>query len=317
MPVCYKPSRVLARAAKNRLELLENSPNDKPIVPEKWEDFAALCNIRSGKKIIKFVPFEYQCQLNEAHDKYFGQVITKSRQLGITEYFGSKYLHKAALNEGYAAAILSKNQTDTSNVAKRIRRMLDGLSGIIEPENDSLTDLKLKNGGRILFRNASPNGCRGLESISDLLFDECGFVDDIQRIYDSALPSTEMVGDDARVTLLCTPTPKVGFYWEKLSQGNGEKDITDVCEKMRRGEIDPVQSWVDIDGWCKFIIHWRANPIYSKVDNYLEKIRTQKKLSWETIYREYDLWFGDSDESVFGSDLVNNAVRNYDGFRLY
>jgi hypothetical protein len=280
----------------------------KKSIPTEWENFAPLCKIRSGKKIIPFNPYNYQKRLSNLIDKTFGTVVTKTRQLGITETIANKFLHKACLNEGYTAVVLSKSQADTSNIARRVRLMISSLEDYIEPLDDSLTNISIKGGGRLLFRNSTINGCRGLESVSDILYDESSFVDGIEQIYDASIPSTEMVGDDARIIILSTPNGKAGFYWDKLSQDNGDKDIEQIIDLIKTGEIEPCQDWIDETGWAKMIIHWKAHPIYSQDTNYLENIQKKKKLSWATIQREYNLAFDEAEVNIFAAILVKIAT---------
>ena len=78
----------------------------------------------------------------------------------------------------------------TSNIAKRLRRTIDGLSDYIELKTNSVLDIELKSGRRILFRNSSPNGVRGLESVSAILYDEASFVEGIDEIYTASVPAT-------------------------------------------------------------------------------------------------------------------------------
>src|SRR5919199_97994 len=282
---------------------------DLSFIPDRWEDFARLTTIRSGNKLIPFEPFPYQVDLSDLIDER-SAVIVKSRQLGITEAIASKFLHKACLNPGYAAVVLSKSQVDTSNIARRVRRMVDSLE--VTLETDRLTDIQIQGGGRLIFRNSTPNGCRGLESISDILYDEAGFVEGIDRIFDAASPSQEMVGDDARAIVLSTPAGKSGWYWEMLAGGNDGRDIEAICNQVKSGAILPCQQWIDKSGWGKFIVHWLAHPIYSQIPDYLEQIQRKKKLSRTTIEQEYNLSFQESERNVFSSDLVRNcAVGSY------
>lgn len=282
---------------------------DLSFIPDKWEEFARFTTIRSGNKLIPFEPFQYQVELSTLIDER-SVVIVKSRQLGITEAIASKFLHKACLNPGYAAVVLSKSQVDTSNVARRVRRMVDSLG--LPLATDSLTDIQIEKGGRLIFRNSTPNGCRGLESISDILYDESGFVDAIDRIFDAASPSQEMCGDEARTIVLSTPAGKSGWYWEMLSGGNEGRDIEGICNQVKSGAIDPCQQWIDESGWGKYIVHWKAHPIYSAIPDYLESIQRKKKLSWSTIEQEYNLSFQESERNVFPSDLVRNcAIGSY------
>ena len=292
---------------KNKLKLAKLSQKTskklKPI-PEKWSDFARLCKIRSGNKIINFEPYDYQILLSDLIDKHQTSVITKARQLGLTELIANKFLHKAAKNPAYLAVIFSKTQSDTSNIAKRLRRTIDSLEGYLELNTNSTIDIALNNGGRILFRNSTPNGARGLESVSDVLLDESAFVEGINEIYAATSFCTSMVGDEARTVILSTPNGQSGWYWEKLSSNNADKDVLNICEEMKTGKIEPIQYWIDDNNWLKFCLHWLAHPVYSTIPDYLKVIKQRFQLPDNIIEQEFNLSFLHSEETVFSAELV-------------
>jgi phage terminase large subunit-like protein len=303
-----------------RLERLETKhgakkrATDKRQLPDNWLDFARLCKIRSGAKIVNFEPYGYQKTLVELIGKHHTTVIAKTRQLGITETIANYFLFKACTNDGYLAVIFSKTQSDTSNIAKRIRRQLDSLYEYIEPITDSLTDIELSNGGRILFRNSTPNGARGLESVSDILYDESAFADEIEEIYKSSIPCTTVVGKDARIVILSTPNGQSGWFWDKLSGNNGDNDLLTICENIKSEIIPPLQYWIDNNGWCKFLLHWLEHPEFSKEkETYLTDIKRQFELAEDVIQQEYNLSFTHSETVIFkAEDIRNNAIGQWD-----
>ena len=311
---------MVALLPRNKSKVKSSTAQDSlviPSLPDNWEDFARLCKIRSGNKVINFEPYEYQTILSNLIDSHYGTVVAKTRQLGVTETVASKFLFKACRNVGYVAVVLSKSQVDSSNIARRIRGMGDSLKAHgVQFATDSLLQLEIKNGGRILFRPSTANGVRGLESVSDILFDECAFVDVIDRIYTSALPSTELLGDEARIILLSTPGGKSGFFWDKLASNNGNVDVESICSKIKLGESPSTVWWTDTAKWCKFITHWKAHPVYSQIPDYLEKLKVQKQLTDSAIAQEYDLSFEESEVNVFNGDLVRVcAVGQYEGYQ--
>lgn len=283
-------------------------------LPDNWFDFASLCDIRSGASVVKFVPYEYQQTLIEQIEIHPTTVVTKSRQLGLTETIANYFLFKASRNEGYLGVVFSKTQSDTSNIAKRIRRQIDSLYEYMETETDSLTDIQISGGGRILFRNSTPNGARGLESVSDILYDEASFVQEIEEIFKSSIPCTTAVGEDARIIILSTPNGQSGWYWDKLTLNNGDRDVLNICQQVREGFIDPIQHWTDNNGWCKFIVHWLNHPIFSlQKDTYLQSIKSRFELPEDVIQQEYNLSFTDSDTLVFSSEVIRkNAISSWE-----
>jgi|CryBogDrversion2_11_1035321.scaffolds.fasta_scaffold00054_25 hypothetical protein len=286
-----------------------NNNNGKLLsVPDNWADFARICTIRSGDGLIKFDPYAYQEKLIEQIQTHTTTIITKTRQLGLTETVTNYFLYKAIKNPGYLAVIFSKSQSDTSNIAKRLRRTIEYLYKYCSVMTDSLTDLEFVNGGRILFRNSTPNGARGLESVSDLLFDESSFVTDIEEIYKSAIPCTTVMGDKARIIILSTPNGQSGWYWDRISSNNGNKNILDICEQIKNEKISPTQYWTNEKGWSVFITHWLDHPKFKlQKETYLENLQDQFGLTKEIVDQEYNLSFVNAATTVFDDELIKRA----------
>lgn len=279
-------------------------------LPDNWRDFARLCEIKSGAKILKFDPYDYQLKLIEHIEKHISTLILKTRQLGITETIANWFLFHACKNPAYLAAVFSKNGDDTASIAKRVRFQAESLHEYITLTTDSLKELEIKNGGRLSFRNSTPNGARGLPSVSHLLFDEAAYVDCIKMIYESSIPCTSMAGDDARIIVNCTPDTMAGWYWDKLIEGNGDKDILKICEDIIAERLPPTYFFTSDNGWCKAVLHWYAHPIYSKKkDTYLEDIQKLTGMTHEAVQREYNLSFTSSEVSVFNPLIVKNNAK--------
>jgi hypothetical protein len=296
---------------KNKIKLISSDKNNTTFkhIPVVWCDFASICKIRSGNKLVNFIPYDYQIKLIEEIEKHQTTIICKTRQLGITETIVNYFLHKAITNEGYLAVIFSKTQSDTSNIAKRIRKQIDYLTDYCKLITNSLTDLEFQNKGRILFRNSTPNGARGLESVSDILFDESSFIDDIDEIYKSAIPCTTIVGKNAKIIILSTPNGQSGFYYDKLSSNNNNIDILEICEQIKQEKLPPYYYFTDNNNNLKFFIHWLGHPLFNKQrDTYLSDIKKQFDLTEETINQEYNLSFISSEKFVFNSLLIKKCA---------
>ncbi|WP_310412973.1 terminase large subunit domain-containing protein [Chamaesiphon sp. OTE_8_metabat_110] len=292
----------------NRLKIAGRSITRTKPLPNNWVDFARLCDIRSGDGVIKFDPYDFQLQVIRSIEQSKTTICAKGRQLGLTESVSNYFLWKACTKRGYLAVIFSRTQSDTSNIAKRLRRMVESLAEYVTPVTDSLTDLELSSGGRILFRNSTAFGSRGLESVSDILFDEASFIEDIEEIFKSAIPTTSMLGEKARIVVLSTPNGQAGWYFDKLNSNNGAIDLLQLCEDVRTSIANPVQIWHDSKGWNKILIHWKAHPIYGAQDDYLERVVESTGLPEADVRQEYDLSFTDSEEGVFSPILVRAAT---------
>ncbi|WP_414588982.1 terminase large subunit domain-containing protein [Scytonema sp. PCC 10023] len=274
-------------------------------IPECWTDFARMVKIRSGGDVKPFNPYPYQEELVQLMLQR-SVCVVKSRQLGISETVTCFMLWRACLNPGYLGLVFSKTQTDSSLLARRMKRMIASLG--LKTTTENLSDIEIQGYGRILFRNSKPDSARGIESVVDCFLDELAFLETAKEVFDSVTPAMQMVGDKARVFAVSTPNGRAGFYWDLLNNGNGGRDIELICNQASKGESKPFQYWVDDGGWGKVLIHWRSHPIYGSNPNFLEEIHQKQKLSWATIQQEYNLSFTEAETAVFSAEIVRECA---------
>lgn len=280
------------------------------VVPNNWVKFAQMTSIRSAGDIKPFNPYPYQQALVDLMLER-SVIVCKSRQLGVSEVITCFMLWRACLNPGYLGLVFSKTQTDSSLLARRMRRMISSLG--LKTTTENLSDIEIEGRGRILFRNSRPESARGIESVVDAFFDEFGFLESGKEIFDAVSPAQQMVADKARVFMVSTPNGKSGFYWDLLNSGNGNIDIELMCNQASKGETKPFQYWVDSGGWGKVLIHWRCHPIYGSNPNFLQDIHEKQKLSWATINQEYNLSFQESEANFFSADIIRQcAIGKYE-----
>ena len=293
-----------------KIREIQSKKNDRALkIPERWEDFVKMSKIRSGNQFKHFIPYDYQLKLSEIMDRYSIVIVTKSRQLGITQAVFSKLLHKSCLNAAYTGMVFCRNQDDASAIARRAREMLNSLRDYVSNESDSLGYMKLSGGGQLYFKNGAKEGGRGYDSVSGFLFDEAAFAENIESIYPSASASSAMVGDETSKVIVSTPSAQSGWFWDRLTENNGDRDIVGICERIVAQELPPFYWFEDQQGAAKVFIHWRSHPMYSKHDDYLAYRAEKDGTSWETIKREYDLCFENTDVAVFSPQLVrDNAI---------
>ncbi len=245
----------------------------KPI-PDSWEEFVALTTIRSGGNMVKFDPYYYQKVISKLMDEHNNIVAVKSRQLGITQIVLSKFLHRASRNPAYSAMSFLRNGDDASAISRRARQMVSCLADYVIPDSDNVGYLKLKGKGEIYFKNSNREGARSYDSVLDQLYDEAAFCENIQQIYAASSPSGALAGDKITKMIISTPSAKSGWYWDKLNADNGSIDIEELCINVADGKVFrdiPGLYWfVDEIGTVKLIIHWKAHPVYSQIENYLE-----------------------------------------------
>jgi hypothetical protein len=310
-PDRYKAIPAIVKSDQFVLDVDSRAIITKP-VPNDWEDFVKLCTIRSGNSMLRFNPYSYQVLLSKLMDDFNNIVVVKSRQLGTTQGVASKFLHRACLNPAYSSMAFMRNADDAGALSRRARQMLEGIKEYVTPSNDNVGHLKLKGLGEIYFRNSSKEGSRSYDSVSDFLFDEAAFVEKIDQIYSASSPSGALSGDTITKMIVSTPSAKSGWYWSKLTENNGDKDVEELCKAVARGEIyrdiPGVFWWVDEIGTVKLILHWKCHPIYSQREDYLEYRARQDGTDMETVLREYNLEFIDSSVSIFLSDTIRAAA---------
>lgn len=273
-------------------------------LPDNWLDFVPLTEIRGGSGIQKFTPYDYQKELIKVIEKPETRsiVVAKSRQMGITEVISNYMLFRACSDPGFFGLILSMGQSSTSNIARRIRRMIESLAEFVEPATDNLQDITIKFGGRIKFANAGLNACRGL-SVSVLFIDEAAFIPEIQEIYKSVVPTMAAV-KNAKVILVSTPNTQSDFFFDTLSANNGDRDVLTICQQIRNDSLPPIHYFTDTKGMVKFFLHYRCHPVYGKDPQYLETIADRFQMTQSAVEQEFNLNFDVSDQTIFSASEI-------------
>lgn len=278
-------------------------------VPEDYPTFLKeCCRIRSGNKVIPFMPFDYQIELSNIIDNHRGIMVYKTRQIGCTEAIAGKFLHKAFLNPAYAAAVLSIGQTESSNVAVRIQNMPAKINSLTYLTK-SKTEVQPNHCGKIWFRPSTDNAARSFESISDLFFDEFAFVDNAEELYSSAVPTQEAVGDEAKTIIASTMSEmgKLSRFWQMFDADN-PCDAEEIILKMREGTGEPFVWWTDKNGWAKAIVHWRSQPFYAQIPDYLQRTKEKHKLTEDKLQREYNLGIPAAGGCLFVPEMVDKCA---------
>jgi Terminase RNaseH-like domain/Terminase large subunit, T4likevirus-type, N-terminal len=290
----------------NQLKSKTNVQSDKLKIPDQWENFARLLQIQSGDRIVYYEPYDYQIELNNTFDKYTATMGVKSRQMGWTTYAASKGLHKATLNAAYTAIYISQTQSDASLIAYTVRLMLLSIPEYARAVNDNLMIQRIEGGGTLHFRSPGPNATRGIPSVSDIFIDEAAFIDNVELLYGQVKNTQSMVGDRARTLIISTPNTVTDWFYQKLT--NNTPEITRTIDKVRKGEINPIQTIIDpVSGWAKLICHWRSHPIYSQDKDYLKTCAERDQIPLSQVYRERDLSFEDNVLNVFSSKLIEKV----------
>ena len=283
-----------------------------------FDFFAPMVRIESGGTVVKFTPYDYQSELVQAIEGNSKIVVTKSRQMGISETICCYLLMRAATEPGFTAIVFSKTLDDSGALGRRIRHMAQSL-GALCPDFASESDKKLsfKKLGSISFLPGTSRSARGIASVSVIFFDEAAFIDGIDGIYQAAGATTSMLGDKAKFIFNSTPNGRSGLFYRLLISGAEDKkrsiqackDIATPTNNIQSFDRlrTHTRSWVT-SGWCKVFLHWRVHPIYGKDPDWADKKRIAEQLTQAQWDQEFELAFSEGSTSVFPIDLIDVAA---------
>lgn len=282
-----------------------------------FELFGPMVKVESGGTVVSFAPYDYQSDLIRRIEENTKILITKSRQMGVSETVCCYLLMRAITEPGFKAIVFSKTLDDSVALGRRIRNMAESL-GALCPEPISKSDKKLsfKKLGSILFLPGTSKSARGIPSVSVIFFDEAAFINEIDGIYQAASATTSMV-KDAKIIFNSTPNGQAGLFYRLMVSGVDEKkrafaacksiaQAQNTIEAFRRKEHH-TQSWV-FSGWCKIFLHWRAHPVYGEDPDWAERKRESLQLTQAQWDQEFELSFKEGSSVVFPPELVEAAA---------
>lgn len=284
------------------------------VVTSLWALFAPMLNIQTSGTVKPFDPYDFQVDLVDTIEANQNSVVCKSRQMGISETICSYLLMRALTEPGFSAVVFSKTQDDSSELGLRIRSMALSLGSLCpDLTSESAKKLAFKGLGKIYFLPVTARAARGIPSVSVVLFDEAAFIDDIDSVYQAAMPTLSMLGDKGKVIFLSTPNGRSGLFYRLLVAGVGESQrVTTSLQEVRQAanDIKPFErkdkhtrSWVHRK-WAKVFLHWRVHPIYGHDPNWAQKTREERQLTQAQWDQEYELDFGVSGRFVFDLEKI-------------
>lgn len=301
----------LAIAAQRELDRRRSHAMATPhevVIPEDFAEFAEkCCIIRSRSKFVPFKLFPYQVELGKLLRQYRRVEIFKSRQVGVSETVIGATAQDAMLNPGFSSLIFSIGQNESTELAKRIKQM--PRAGLVKWKRDNTRELQPEGGGILYFRPSSSAAGRGFPSVTRLVFDEAGFIPNLQELLAAAVPAQEMGGDTTSTVLIST-MPEEGmmsYFWQSFLAGQTPSYLQERIDEARNGEQGFLW-WEDDNGTCKVLIHRRANPMLDCEEGYLERLMAERGVTRDQAIREYDLGMPRGDGALFEAALVDKAA---------
>jgi len=248
-------------------------------------------------------PFQHRI-VNCLEDNRFN-ILRKFRQAGCTTIAAAYSLWMIIFQKHKQVVILSKGDTEATEVLDRIKLMYDELPGFLKPgiTDDNKHTLKLKTGSVIKSRPSGKQSGRSLAG-SFLIIDEAAFIEAIDTIWAAVYP---IISTGGRAFVLSTVN----------GVGNWYHNVYDSA-------VNGKNSFNPID------IRWQEHPEYSYNENYSHLYEEMEKKgldihSWEDTTRanmpikqwlqEYECSFlGTGDTYVDGmvlKDISNQTSEEY------
>tara|TARA_R110001599_G_scaffold278933_2_gene480246 strand:- start:165 stop:1706 length:1542 start_codon:yes stop_codon:yes gene_type:complete len=263
-----------------------------------------MCNyVKVTHPVRGLVPFQlYPFQkkiVSEIEDNRFN-ILRKFRQAGCTTIASAYALWLAVFKRDQAIVILSKGDTEATEVLDRIKVMYEELPAFMQPgiSEDNKHTLKLSNRSIIKSRPSGKQSGRSLAG-SFLIIDEAAFIEAIDTIWAAVYP---IISTGGRAFILSTVNGLGNWFFETYTKA-----------------IENANSFNAID------IRWKEHPEYFKNPDFKHMYDEMEKRTppfhiedWEKVTKsnmprkqwlqEYECEFlGTGDTFVDGAVLSNLA----------
>jgi len=224
--------------------------------------------VRVTHPVRGLVPFDlypFQHRIVQSLEDNRFNILRKFRQAGCTTIASAYSLWMIIFQKHKQVVILSKGDTEATEVLDRIKLMYDELPGFLKPgiTDDNKHTLKLKTGSVIKSRPSGKQSGRSLAG-SFLIIDEAAFIEAIDTIWAAVYP---IISTGGRAFVLSTVN----------GVGNWYHDVYDAA-------VNGKNSFNPID------IRWQEHPEYSYNENYSHLYEEMEKVgldihSWEDTTR--------------------------------
>jgi Terminase RNaseH-like domain len=282
-------------------------------VPSAAIDFIRSCRIRTGVGFQRFDLYDYQIELLKLVEEHSMVIVLKDRQLGATEVLAAYAYYKSLTDPAYSAAFVSINQKKSSEVSKRIDGMAPNDWNIRWAENNAST-LHPEKCGIMRFLTSTKNAARGFPSVNMLVYDEAGFLEYFNELYGNGTSAQESVPVDRRKVILNTTVPEEGVahpFWGMFASDNDFQCLDHIRSAREGGtncDIPGMFHWIDRSGCCKVIIGHKVHPVYGKDPDYIESVKSRRKIPDSIAQREHNLGIESVGNSLFNSIAIDTQA---------
>jgi hypothetical protein len=209
-------------------------------------------------------------------------LLLASRQVGKSVACAILALHHALNNSGSLVLVLSPSLRQSSELFKRITEFYRDVGRPVPAETETALTMRLSNGSRIVSLPGNEQTIRGYSGVSLLLIDEAALVDD--NLYRATRPMLAV--SDGRLIAMGTPHGRRGWFYSAYTEGD--------------------------QTWKLYEISAEQCPRISKA--FLKEERRALGDHW--YEQEYLCKWHESETSLFRSDVIRRAVRDFDELDL-
>ena len=178
--------------------------------------------------LVPFKLYPFQETIVENIEEHRFNVLRKFRQAGCTTIAGAYSLHFTNFNKHKTVVILSKGDTESTEVLDRIKIMHEELpSWLKQPITESNKHtLKFKNGSVIKSRPSGKQSGRSLAG-SLLIIDEAAFIEAIDTIWAAVYP---IISTGGRAFVLSTVNGVGNWYYKIYNEALKKENAFNVID---------------------------------------------------------------------------------------
>ncbi len=162
--------------------------------------------------IIPFKLFPFQEKTLKEIREHDRTIILKSRQMGISTLIASYSLWVLIFNEAKNILVVSNKEITAIEIISKVKLANEKLPSWLKLESleDNKRSIKFKNLSMILATSSAADSTRSF-SASFIIFDEAGYIENVEELWNSAQPTLSTV-KSGKAIILSTPNGMGGFF---------------------------------------------------------------------------------------------------------
>lgn len=197
-----------------------------------------------------------------------------SRQSGKSTVTAAIATHEAAYSAGSLTLLIAPTQRQSAILYRKVARFLKSLQPVEQMEIDNKLSCTLKTGSEVVSLPGDPDNLRGYSAPSLIVLDEAAFLS--EQMIEAVIPMLAV--SEGRLLMLSTPNGRRGYFHE---------------------------AWTSDDqDWLRIRVPASDCPRIKPA--FLEKMR--RKMPDYKFRQEFFCEFTDTENQIFGSDLIRSAI---------